>query len=80
MVGQMGRRGTRESGRKQIKFPLGNTMVAERKTEKNGKKGGRLGLLPAQNTGNPYTHIHTHILDSLLALACRYDATVIHDS
>lgn len=26
------------------------------------------------------THTRTHILDSLLALACRYDATVIHDS
>lgn len=49
---------------------------------KMGNKGGRLGLLPAQKTGNLYTHTHmrTHISDSSLALACRYDATVIHDS
>lgn len=49
-----------------------------------GEQRGRQGVLPAQNSGNPlsHTHIptHTHILDSALAPACRYDATVIHDS
>jgi len=55
-----------------------------RREMRNDKKGGRPGVLLAQNTANPYTHththIHTHILDSSLALACRYDATLIHDS
>lgn len=43
-VGKMGRRGRggAATGREQIKFPPGNTAVAERETEK-----GRLGSLPA---------------------------------
>lgn len=32
------------TGREQIKFPLGKTGVAERKTEKNGREGRKAGL------------------------------------
>lgn len=43
MLGKMGRKGT-TPGREQIRFPLGNTTVAERKTEKNGEEGRKAGL------------------------------------
>lgn len=63
-----------------LSFLQGTPRWQRGRQRKMGRKGGRLGSLPAQNTGNPYTHTYTHILDSSLALACRYDATVIHDS
>jgi len=45
-VGKMGRRGRggAATGREQIKFPPGNTAVAERETEKNGDRGRKAGL------------------------------------
>lgn len=61
-------------------FPLGKTAVAERETEKNGRRRERGRACCQLKILVILTHIHTHILDSLLALACRYDATVIHDS
>lgn len=66
--------------RRQIKFPRGNTAGAGRRTEKNGRGAARQGMLPAQKSSNPLSYTHIHILDSVLAPACRYDATVIHDS
>lgn len=46
MVGKMGRKGTggAMTGGEQIKFPQGNTTVAERETEKNGEDGREAGL------------------------------------
>lgn len=61
-------------------FPLGKTAVAERETEKNGRRRERGRACCQLKILVILTHTHTHILDSLLALACRYDATVIHDS
>lgn len=81
--GQDGEKRGREEqrqGESKLSFLWGIPRWQRGRQRKMGKRGGRLGLLPAQNTGNPYTHTRTHILDSLPALACRYDATVIHDS
>lgn len=46
MVGKMRRKetGGAVTGREQIKFPQGNTTVAERETEKNGEEGRKAGL------------------------------------
>lgn len=61
LTGKMREKGKEKWRQEKSKLSFGQGIPRWRRgrQRKMGMEGGRLGLLPLQNTGNPYTHIHT---------------------